>query len=198
MIKTKTGAMFGLDARIALAIFGALSVISSAALYSAIQQTQATSVLSDLKEVGKAWETYYIDTSENLQKTSNDNSTGGFYTLKADQLIENPGISGWSGPYLPYVKITNGMKHSIYGNIYIFTLTNEDWSTWTTGTCTNGKQCFIWSLINGFKNEAVAKNMDQIVDNSDGKDKGSFRWNNYSADKYEYLLKIAPIKNPND
>tara|TARA_Y100001960_G_scaffold323342_1_gene401616 strand:- start:381 stop:521 length:141 start_codon:yes stop_codon:yes gene_type:complete len=32
------GAMFGLDARIALAIFGALSVISSAALYSAIQE----------------------------------------------------------------------------------------------------------------------------------------------------------------
>lgn len=31
----KKGAMFGLDARIALAIFGALSVISGAALYSA-------------------------------------------------------------------------------------------------------------------------------------------------------------------
>ena len=32
------GAMFGLDARIALAIFGALSVISGAALYSTIQE----------------------------------------------------------------------------------------------------------------------------------------------------------------
>ena len=37
MIFFKRGAMFGLDARIALAIFGALLVISSAALYSAIQ-----------------------------------------------------------------------------------------------------------------------------------------------------------------
>lgn len=33
---TKKAAMFGLDARIALVIFGALSVISGAALYSAI------------------------------------------------------------------------------------------------------------------------------------------------------------------
>ena len=37
-LKNKKAAMFGLDARIALAIFGALSVISGAALYSAIQQ----------------------------------------------------------------------------------------------------------------------------------------------------------------
>ena len=36
----KKGAMFGLDARIALAIFGALSVISGAALYSAIKESK--------------------------------------------------------------------------------------------------------------------------------------------------------------
>ncbi len=38
----KKAAMFGLDARIALVIFGALSVISGAALYSAIQQAKTT------------------------------------------------------------------------------------------------------------------------------------------------------------
>tara|TARA_Y100001960_G_scaffold319101_1_gene389950 strand:- start:3597 stop:3728 length:132 start_codon:yes stop_codon:yes gene_type:complete len=40
-ILTKKAAMFGLDARIALAIFGALSVISGAVLYSAIQDAKA-------------------------------------------------------------------------------------------------------------------------------------------------------------
>ena len=43
MIKLKKGAMFGLDARISLAIFGALSVISGAALYSAIQDSKSVS-----------------------------------------------------------------------------------------------------------------------------------------------------------
>lgn len=38
------GAMFGLDARIALAIFGALSVISGAALYSAIQESSTVKI----------------------------------------------------------------------------------------------------------------------------------------------------------
>ena len=51
----KKGAMFGLDARIALAIFGALSVISGAALYSAIQDAQATAMIVRLNEVGKAF-----------------------------------------------------------------------------------------------------------------------------------------------
>ena len=50
----KKGGMFGLNARIALAIFGALSVISGAALYSAIQQSKAISVLTTAKEIGKA------------------------------------------------------------------------------------------------------------------------------------------------
>ncbi len=43
------GAMFGLDARIALAIFGALSVISGAALYSAIKQAKVTQVNQTLQ-----------------------------------------------------------------------------------------------------------------------------------------------------
>lgn len=38
----KKGAIFGLDARIALAILGALYVISGAALYSAIQESKTT------------------------------------------------------------------------------------------------------------------------------------------------------------
>jgi len=43
------GAMFGLDSRIALAIFGALSVISGAALYSAIQEAKATALYNELR-----------------------------------------------------------------------------------------------------------------------------------------------------
>ena len=57
----KKGAMFGLDARIALAIFGALSVISGAALYSAIQTAKSESINQGLKEVEKAIEAYMVD-----------------------------------------------------------------------------------------------------------------------------------------
>ena len=50
----KKGAMFGLDARIALAIFGALSVILGAALYSAIQEAKNQQIISMFSEISKA------------------------------------------------------------------------------------------------------------------------------------------------
>ena len=62
----KKGAMFGLDARIALAIFGALSVISGAALYSAIQSAKAEQYRQYFVELVKASEAYYLDTGSQL------------------------------------------------------------------------------------------------------------------------------------
>ena len=47
----KKGAIFGLDERIALAIFGALSVISGSALYSAIKDAREQRVITSILEV---------------------------------------------------------------------------------------------------------------------------------------------------
>jgi type II secretory pathway pseudopilin PulG len=91
----KKGAMFGLDARIALAIFGALSVISGAALYSAIQEARVISFVTSLKEVEKSIEQYYLD---NAVMPSIDSANA----LDINELISNSeGLSTWKGPYLP-------------------------------------------------------------------------------------------------
>ncbi|MCP4355234.1 MAG: hypothetical protein GY793_06305 [Proteobacteria bacterium] len=50
------GAMFGLDARVALAIFGALSVITGAALYSAISAAKGARYSHFFNELVKATE----------------------------------------------------------------------------------------------------------------------------------------------
>jgi type II secretory pathway pseudopilin PulG len=90
----KKGAMFGLDARIALAIFGALSVISGAALYSAIQEARVVSYLTSLKEVEKALEQYYLDNAV-LPPVDSVNA------LEANVLISNSeNLNTWKGPYL--------------------------------------------------------------------------------------------------
>jgi type II secretory pathway pseudopilin PulG len=89
----KKGAMFGLDARIALAIFGALSVISGAALYSAIQDAKMTSMYTSLKEIEKAIEHFYLETG--YKEFAN------IYDIH--RLLENPSsdaVSGWNGPYI--------------------------------------------------------------------------------------------------
>ena len=66
MLSTQKGAMFGLDARIALAIFGGLSVITGAVLYKVIQQVKVTSAVATLNELSKAVESYMLDTGQDL------------------------------------------------------------------------------------------------------------------------------------
>ena len=47
-LKSQTGALFGMDARITLAIFSGLSVIAGTAGYGYIQQTQVTALATEL------------------------------------------------------------------------------------------------------------------------------------------------------
>ena len=95
----KKGAMFGLDARIALAIFGALSVISGAALYSAIENARLTREWAQYKEYAKAYQAYYIDTATYL--------FAGFGRDTCD-MVENRGnLTGWNGPYISADYITS-------------------------------------------------------------------------------------------
>tara|TARA_Y100001960_G_scaffold317499_1_gene385908 strand:+ start:1611 stop:2216 length:606 start_codon:yes stop_codon:yes gene_type:complete len=198
----KKAAMFGLDARIALAIFGALSVISGAALYSAIQQAKATSFITEMREIAKAWEQYYLDTGVSLAQHSSDSSNiGGFHRLKTNHLVSDSGVSGWNGPYLSYKPNTSSelLYHNTYGDIYIFLLNSAaGWNSWSSGYCKSGESCFNWVLVNGIGSDSLAKSMDAILDDSDGFQNGDFRWRNYNTGVWEYYLKVMPTKNPRD
>ena len=102
----KKGAMFGLDARIALAIFGALSVISGAALYSAIQEAKVTALFTEMSEIEKALESHYLDTGS-VPKKSGSNPTA---DLDLSQLVvNNDGAINWKGPYLSLEAKVDGL-----------------------------------------------------------------------------------------
>ncbi len=92
----KKGAMFGLDARIALAIFGALSVISGAALYSSIQESKKVRMGASVEEVKKALTQYVLDTGSYLPPNGSTSSN-----MQIGELFENrANISNWKGPYI--------------------------------------------------------------------------------------------------
>lgn len=87
IINMNKGAMFGLDARIALAIFGALSVISGASLYSAIQEAYVVSYNTQMKEVVKAIEHYRLSKGEDI-------TVGKFGSVDLSELINENYLSG--------------------------------------------------------------------------------------------------------
>ena len=199
----KKGAMFGLDARIALAIFGALSVISGAALYSAIQDAKATSFLVDMKEIAKSYESYYIDTG--LHPKTDPLNASGLYLKTASDLVNNPSVAGWSGPYTSYNSNSFYLHYPKYNNLHIAILSDNDTSwgkstPWTTGYCTTGKKCSVYVMINGVIEESMLKSVDIKVDGKDDSTLGDFKYTYYTnpSNSYAAMLKIMTIENPND
>jgi len=172
-IKTSQGAMFGLDARIALAIFGALSVISGAALYSAIQQSKVTQLITSLKEIGKAWEQYYLDTGSYIDIDTTVN-VGNKIITETKFLIVDSGVAGWNGPYLPFKTSSYAMNHDIYNNAHIFYMKNDKMK------CDGSNDCYIWTSVNGVPPE-LAKAIDLKIDGVDSSSTGDFIYNNYTG-----------------
>lgn len=188
----KKAAMFGLDARIALAIFGALSVIAGAALYSVLNKLEAVSLLNDLKKTGQAWEQFFMDTNEELPSYWGDHRQ----TVYLTQPQGNP---NWKGPYLKYKQHpTKGqfLKHEKYDEVHILNINSKNWDSaeWRTlGKCTLSTDCYIWTVFNGVTDIDLIKKVDKIVDDNDGRLYGSIRWD--SGAPYAIYYKYISVPN---
>lgn len=183
MINYKKAAMFGLDARIALVIFGTLSVISGAALYSAIQQSKVTSILVEMQEVSKAVEAFMLDTGRFPEAIASNTSV-----MDAHELVDGAGITDWKGPYLDYIKdpvSANQLDHNKYDEIMLNKVRDASWSAWTdaamdcpknyTGSCSLS----IWFIdIKDLSlQKALETRIDGTVNPSDTYDySGRFRY----------------------
>lgn len=81
------GAMFGLDARIALAIFSALGIATGAMIYKAATQSRYTAVAAEFNNIAKAFGDYTLDV--------------GTPPNRIEDLITS-GAANWNGPYVTY------------------------------------------------------------------------------------------------
>lgn len=218
----KSAAMFGLDARIALTIFGALSVITGAAIYGVLKKVHSVKTIYEMKEVMKAYEAYWLDTQETPKQVANETvgwSNWRFYFVNLNDLIKNPGVKGWKGPYLQgyYIneaypledrktglsKIDNEYDvQMFYGNI------STDWGSHDSsgnpgnsfqGYCESGEECALWISSAPNLNKSVIEKMDKEYDGGDGPASGNVKWCMNNAETYYYyFLKFLPVKNPND
>lgn len=202
MIRIKKAAMFGLDARIALAIFGALSVISGAALYSAIQSAKTEQYRQNFEELIKASEQYYLDNFSPLPEASSG-------ILWASDLVNNrQNINTWKGPYFDGASyggqcikntFTNNLHSSIYECLYL--QKKSDWLFYSSPQyCViNDNDCALSIVLAaGGANtdgETVILKMfnllDKNIDNGDGNRKGKIRYINSSNAGQDRMVYIA-------
>lgn len=203
---SQKGAMFGLDARIALAIFGALSVISGAALYSAVKSAKMESYRQNFEELTKASTQYFLDTGEELPFWAT--SSGRIFSGHLINNIAN--LSNWKGPYINGTLygsiIQTNMTKSLNNNngnptILFFLHTNSTWSNNSTyQACTIGDadcaEYIAWSPGTSVdaQNELVNifNNLDNHVDGGDGPLSGTIRFT--TVDNGYLLYKGRPRK----
>jgi len=175
-VLTAKGAMFGLDARIALAIFGALSVISGAALYSAIQEAKTVAYLNELREIAKAEEQYFLDVGYPLSEGSPGNSL-----RSADELIVNSeNKKGWKGPYLPYDIFGFGFENTTSSHrFFISQLRSNDWTGSTVSgdiDCVVNVPCGVWVASIAISDTDLINGVDTKVDGSVDAMNGNIRY----------------------
>ena len=90
-LKSQRGAMFGLDARIALAIFGGLSVVAGAAIISAVTDTNVSALATEFDNVGKGYIHYVLENSTDT--TTWDDLEGQYVSQISD---DHPKYGVWA------------------------------------------------------------------------------------------------------
>lgn len=177
-IRNQRGAMFGLDARIALAIFGGLSIITGAALFSAISQTTTTALVTELDNIGKGYTNYVLDTGVD---------TSDIEDLKSDT------VAGWQGPYISLDDDTaanSNIPHPKYGALSIVRFADTEWAD-GVGDASTATNDWVWIQLTGVDVALLAR-LDQAVDGTaagaeDG-DIGTIRYDDTTASGNETMF----------
>ncbi|MDD9912009.1 MAG: hypothetical protein OXR68_07560 [Alphaproteobacteria bacterium] len=143
--KDQRGAMFGLDARIALAIFGVLSVVGGYSATTMFREAQITQLATELTNLKKAYQEFHLSTGD--------------HTTRFMDLIKNDyDIIGWQGPYTDLLSD----KSRIYDGVYSFMEGRQDVAGVPPVECTGGI-CSIWLKLTGVK-DSVAADLDKRMD----------------------------------
>ncbi len=165
----QSGALFGLDARIALAIFSILSVVAGVAVVTSMDATRAQALASELTDTAKALESYHADLKTDiflsLSTTSGKNS---FQALYDNAVITDSDITGsnlrarWNGPY---IKFTNN-QNSRYGEMYLTKAAGSP-----TLPCSPEETCYVYLVYSRVK-EGIATAATTALDGESEKAPG--------------------------
>lgn len=142
---SQRGALFGLDARIALAIFSILSVVAGAALVVSMDSTRAKSLASELVENGQALESYHHDLKTDIFLTlTTPSGKNAFQSLFDNNVIseDNNLRARWNGPY---VKVTSTLNPR-YGDMLL-----EKHGADHTQNCTTEDICYLYIVYSQVK-----------------------------------------------
>ena len=109
--------------------------------------------------------------------------TGGFAT-SVDDLLVDPGVDGWAGPYIEDERFGDG-SHPTLGDWEVVHQPGADPAGITGCSDINGGDCAPWLVLTGVSPNAGPQ-LDALLDGGDGIDIGRFRVDPSTGDTYFY------------
>lgn len=169
---SQSGAMFGLDARIALGIFGVLSVVAGVTAINVMGSAGVTALVTEMKNLQKAYQEFHLATGD--------------HTLRFMDLIDNQSeISGWNGPYIDLLSD----KSRTYGS-YSFVEGRQDVNGVPPVECSGGGICSVWLKLTKVK-DSVAAQADEALDGEKNANAGAIRIELTPGDKDDLYFLVA-------
>lgn len=186
-INSQRGALFGLDARIALAVFSVISVVVGASIMMNMDSTRAKTLSGELADTGRAIEGFHhdvkIDIFRALVSPSEKNAFAALFDAR--QVTEEDNLRGkWLGPYVTF----SSTMHPRYGDMLI----TKNGLEHTTG-CETADDCYLWLTYAKVK-RSIADEVNGIIDGpgETAPDRsGRLQW---SGDKDTVVLKYRASK----
>lgn len=172
LLTEQCGALFGLDARIALAIFGILSVVAGASIVTSVNGTRGQVLADELAQTSQALESYHHDLKTDIFLTLMiPTEKAAFQALYDNSVImESDNLKArWNGPY---VKSSSNI-HPRYGAI---TLTKA--GPVHTSPCLPQDICYLYLVYSNVKPDIMRKANEVLdgTDETDAANQGRLQW----------------------
>ena len=175
LLKPQRAAMFGLDARIALAIVSSISLVTGYVLYDSYRTSRVKAQIVEFQQIADAYKNLVLDTRQDV---------GRFSDLYGD----SSGLHRWDGPYID----VNTVSSRDYGSYRIYSLYNRADSLPGATGCANdygqpqslitppADDCAMWLYIDPIPLDTATK-MDMLVDGTYDPSNGNLKYNEASG-----------------
>jgi len=142
---TQGGAMFGLDARLAMMIFAIMATVAGYVAFGRIGMAKTAALAGEVEAMTQAMQQYQTDMGTfylfTLDKpVDDDSSLEDITALWNPKMVKEGFRNRWHGPYVTF----ESRKHRIYGNWSIFYAQGD-----RKNYCTTDSDCFIWLSLSG-------------------------------------------------
>lgn len=192
-LTSQSGALFGLDARIALAIFSILSVVAGVAVVVNIDSTRAQVLATELADTGQAIESFHHDLKTDiflaLSTPSGKNAFQALYDnaviMEADNLRAR-----WNGPYIKFT----GNINSRYGEM-LLTKAGPDHAF----QCDYENICYLYLIYSQVKPQ-IAIDANKVLDGENEADpakSGRLQWTPDADNSVALYFRAVRALSPN-